>query len=132
MGEFRLSKRSKNNREGVDSRLIEISDRAIQITRVDFGVPGGGGLRTAEYQNGLFILGKSKADGYDKIGKHQTGKALDFYAYVNGGATWEPEYMAQVACAHMQAAMELGYTITWGGLWVSLVDMPHIQLAGDT
>jgi hypothetical protein len=36
---FKLSNSSKQRREGVDPRIIEISDLAIQISVVDFGHP---------------------------------------------------------------------------------------------
>ena len=125
---FKLSDKSKQRREGVDPRLIEISDLAIQISVIDFGIPGDGGLRTAERQNELFEGGKSKADGYDKLSEHQSGNALDFYAYVDGAASWEPEHLAMVAAAFLQAAAMLGYKLKWGGLWKSFKDMPHVQL----
>lgn len=134
---FKLSDKSKQRREGIDRRLIEISDLAIQITKIDFGVPADGGIRTAERQFELFQKKVSKVDGYDKKSYHQTGKALDFYAYIFGRASWEPEHLAMVAVAHLQAASMLGYKIEWGGLWSSKKeingipygwDMAHIQL----
>lgn len=145
---FSLSEKSKNRREGVDPRLIEISDLAIQITLVDFGHPQDGGVRTAERQNQLCKNGKSKCDGYEKLSNHQVapgdtyGKALDVYAFVGGKASWEYEHLAMVACAFFQAACELGYRIKWGGLWKSKNpkisngipygwDCPHIELLDD-
>lgn len=131
---FYLSKNSKKNREGIDSRLIEISDLAIQITLVDFGHGPYSGIRSLEDQTKLFADGKSKSDGVINVSKHQSGKALDFYAYVDGKATWDKEYLAMVAAAHLQAASALGYKIKWGGLWKSKKggmygwDMPHIEL----
>jgi len=139
---FALSNNSKIHREGIDPRLIEISDLAIQITLIDFGHGRDAGLRADERQNELFKAGKSKADGYEKRGKHQAaddglGKALDFYAFIDGKASWKHEHLAMVACAFLQAASILGYKIKWGGLWRSKVhdfygwDMPHIQLVED-
>jgi len=136
---FRLSCSSKQRREGIDSRLIEIDDLAIQLTLVDYGHPKYAGKRKAWEQNDLFKEGKSSCDGYDKLSNHQLGKALDFYAYVNGKTSWEPEHLAIVACAYFQAASLLGYKIKWGGLWKSRKpkirkgipygwDMPHIEL----
>lgn len=141
---FALSKNSKNNRTGVHPHLIDISNRAIQITTVDFGHGNDAGVRTAKRQNELFKSGKSRADGFDKLSKHQIkpgdeyGMALDFYAYVFG-ASWEHHHLAMVGAAFLQAAGELGHEIEWGGLWVprkkKLIngiqygwDMPHIQL----
>jgi peptidoglycan L-alanyl-D-glutamate endopeptidase CwlK len=126
---YHLSNRSKKNSEGVDQRLIEIRDLAIHITVVDFGIPGSGGLRTAEEQRALFVAMKSKCDGYDKLSRHQSGKALDFYAYVDGHASWEEKHLAMVAAAFLQAAAMLGYKLKWGGLWKGFKDMPHVQLA---
>jgi len=134
---FSLSARSRRRREGVNPRLIEINDLALTLSPIDFGIPNHGGLRTSEEQNGLFKTGKSKADGYVKEGYHQTGDALDFYAFVNGHASWQEDHLTMVAAAHLQAASILGYGLEWGGFWKSnkLIngipygwDMAHIQL----
>lgn len=126
---FKFGKASLRNREGVDPRLIEISDLALTLSPIDFGIPSTGGLRTAETQHQLFLDGKSKADGYEARSKHQDGIALDFYAYVDGKASWDKEHLAVVAAAHLQAASALGYKLQWGGLWRSFKDYPHVQLA---
>lgn len=125
----RFSTASLNRLATVDKRLQEIAHRALELSPIDFGIPANGGLRTAEEQNILFHHGKSKLDGYNKRSFHQTGKALDVFAYVDGQASWEREHLAMVACAMLQAANELGYKLTWGGLWQSFVDMPHFELA---
>lgn len=126
---FKLSSSSKQRREGVDTRLIEISDLAIQITVVDFGHPADAGKRTAERQNELYQAGKSKCDGYKKLSRHQSGKALDFYAFVDGKVSWDTEHLAMIAAAFLQAASILGYKLKWGGLWKSFKDYPHVELA---
>jgi peptidoglycan L-alanyl-D-glutamate endopeptidase CwlK len=125
---FKFSERSLNRMDGVDPRLQKVALRAIEISQVDFGIPEYGGIRTAEEQNSLYKDGKSKADGYKNQSYHQSGKALDVYAYINGSASWEPEHLAMVAAAMLQAAAELGYPVQWGGLWKSFQDMPHFQL----
>lgn len=125
---YKLSKRSKQRREGVDPRLIEISDLAIQLTTIDFGVPEFGGLRTPEQQDFLHREGMSKCDGYLKKSRHQTGKALDFYAFVDSKASWDREHLAIVAAAHLQAASMLGHKLQWGGLWGNFPDFPHLEL----
>lgn len=139
---MRLSTRSKNNRKGIDSRLIEISDLAITLTLVDFGHGNDSGVRTAQRQHELYLMGASQLDGYDKVGNHQLGKALDFYAYVDGKASWNHPHLSMVACALFQAASILGYRIKWGGLWKSRKpviidgiqygwDCAHIELIDD-
>ena len=125
---FYLSVRSKNNMIGIHHSLLEIANRAIEITTIDFGIPIDGGLRTNSRQKELFLTGKSKADGYVKLSNHQSGEAIDFYAYVDGKASWEREHLAIVAAAFLQAACELGYKIRWGGFFKSFTDMPHIEL----
>ena len=125
---FKLSSRSEERMGGVDPRLIEIAKLAITLTVIDFGIPRDGGVRTAERQYELFKDKKSKADGYKKLSKHQSKKALDVFAYVDGKASWNTEHLAMIAAAMMQAASILGYQLEWGGLWKNFSDMPHFQL----
>lgn len=125
---FQFSKRSLDRMEGVDQALKDIAHRALEISRVDFGIPEHGGKRTSEEQHLLYKGGKSKADGYHKWSRHQYGEALDVYAFVDGKASWDTEHLALVATAMLQAANELGYKLEWGGLWKSFQDMPHFQL----
>ena len=131
MSGFKLSARSKKRREGVDPRLILISDLAIQITVVDFGHPQYAGLRSDEEQFVLYQAGKSECDGIDNMSFHQKGMALDFYAFVDGKASWDAAHLALVACAFLQAASLLEIKLQWGGLWTGFKDMPHVQLMED-
>ena len=125
---FQLSQRSKSRLVGVDPRIPEIIDLALQITKVDFGIPHYGGVRKPAEQYHLFQQGRSKADGYIKKSKHQSGKAFDVFAYVDGDASWEKEHLAQVAAAILQAAMMLGHKLMWGGLFKGWFDGPHFEL----
>lgn len=144
---FKLSEKSKQRREGVDPKLIEIDDLAITLTLIDYGHPANAGVRTAKRQYELFQKGSSLADGYKNLSNHQPaedgyGKALDFYAFVFNRASWDLDHLTIVACAYFQAASILGYSIKWGGLWKSknptLIngipygwDAPHIELIED-
>ena len=125
---FQFSNASANRLQTVDPRLQAIANYAIEITKVDFGIPSTGGLRTEEEQNKLYHQGKSRLDGYKKRSNHQHGLALDVYAFVDGKASWEKEHLAMVAAAMLQAASGLGYELSWGGLWKSFEDYPHFQL----
>ena len=136
---YALSEKSKANREGVDPRLIEISDRAIEITKMDFGHGPDSGLRTAVRQNELFAAGKSRCNGFDTISRHQSGKALDVTAYVGGRPNWDHKQYAMIAVAFLTAANELGYKLKWGGMFSQNVivngitygwDCPHFELEG--
>ena len=126
---YSFSKNSIKHMSGVHPDLIKLANRAIEISFIDFGVPYSGGIRTDEQQNSLFKAGASKADGYIRKSKHQSGLALDFFAYVDGRASWKKDYLTIIAAAFMQAAIELDIKIVWGGWWTSFPDYPHIQLA---
>lgn len=133
---FQFSARSKERVSGVHPTVLSILDRALQISKVDFGIPEYGGLRSAEEQNKLYKKHLSKLDGYQKKSHHQTGKAVDFYAFVDGKASWEEPHLAMVAAAILQASSEIGVKASWGGLWSTnrIVDgieygwdCPHIE-----
>ena len=125
---YQLSNRSKARRAGVDPRLIEIDNLAITLTVVDYGHPELSGVRTDEEQFTLYNGGKSQCDGVNDISFHQKAKALDFYAYVDGKASWEHHHLAMVAAAYLQAASILGYKLEWGGFWKTFKDLPHYQI----
>ena len=137
---FVLSITSRTRMVDVNPDLINITNLAIKLTVIDFGIPADGGIRTAERQKELFDEGVSNADGVINLSNHQSGDALDFYAYVDGKASWESHHLAMVAAAHLQAASMLGIKINWGGFWQRKIpkfkngipygwDMAHIELA---
>jgi len=138
---YKFSERSKERMRGVDSELRKVFDYAILISKIDFGIPRDGGLRTAERQNELFNEGKSKCDGYQDESRHQANDfgesdALDFYAYVDGKASWDKMHLALVAATILQAASHLGIALEWGGFFGSKNgkfgwDMPHFQKVKD-
>jgi len=128
---FSFSDKSKQRMSGVRKELRDIADLAIQISIIDFGIPEYGGRRFLEEQERLFKAGLSKADGINNRSEHQSGNALDFYAYVDGKASWDEGHLALVACAFYEAAARLGYLIQWGGLWKSFKDMPHVTFKGE-
>jgi peptidoglycan L-alanyl-D-glutamate endopeptidase CwlK len=130
---YRLGTNSLKNREGIDGRLIVLDDLAIHLTPVDYGHDEFAGLRSAETQNMLCKKGNSKCDGYTNKSPHQSGRALDFYAYVNGAASYDPALMTLIANAYLRAALITGIKIEWGGWWrrdgeIYGWDLPHIQL----
>jgi len=128
---FTLSKRSQRNLEGVDTRLKGVIQLALSITKVDFGIPVTGGFRTAEQQSALYEAGKSQLDGYKKRSKHQTGRAFDVFAYVNGSASYDKDDLTHVATAILAAASQLGVKLVWGGHFRSFLDMPHFEIYDD-
>ncbi len=137
---YKLSKTSISRRAGIDSRLIEIDDLAITLTKVDYGHPEYAGKRTDAEQLHMYKTKVSQCDGIIDRSYHQDGLALDFYAFVDGKASWHPPHLAMVACAYFEAANRLGYKIAWGGHWSTKEvvegvgygwDAGHIQLVED-
>lgn len=127
MSNFQFSHNSIRKLDGVDGILKDLAEAALAISVIDFGIASG--MRTAGEQNGLYMNQKSKCDGYRKISRHQEGKAIDFYPYVDGGASYTREHCALVAAAFLQAAGIMGVRVEWGGLFSDWFDGPHIQLA---
>ena len=126
---YKLSKRSYERLNGIDAILVAILTEAIKESPFDFGIPRNGGMRTAKEQNELYKKGRSRLDGYKNKSYHQTGKAFDIYAYVDGDASWEKEHLTAIA-RHIQkvAKEQFNTKLTWGGDWKSFVDMPHFQI----
>lgn len=108
---FYLSKGSLKRLEGVDETLVQVVQRAIEITEVDFGVSCG--LRTVEEQRKLYATGASKT----LQSKHLDGEAVDLVAYVGGNISWELPVYDEIATAVALAARELDLGIRWGAAW---------------
>jgi len=108
---FKLGKRSLEKLEGVDKSLVAVVERAIELTKIDFGVIYG--LRTVEEQEKLFAAGKSQT----MKSKHLEGRAVDLMAYVDGKGCWELNVYDDLCDAMKEAAKELGVAIKWGAAW---------------
>jgi peptidoglycan L-alanyl-D-glutamate endopeptidase CwlK len=108
---FILSKRSLDRLLGVDSRLVSVVERAIQLTKVDFGVTEG--LRSKETQERYVKAGKSQG----MASKHLTGHAVDLVAYMDGQVSWELNLYDDIADAMKAAAIEYNLPIRWGAAW---------------
>jgi peptidoglycan L-alanyl-D-glutamate endopeptidase CwlK len=115
---YNLSQRSLDKLAGVDDRLVKVVNRAIELTKVDFGVTEG--LRTIERQTQLVAAGKSQT----MASKHIEGKAVDLVAYLDGEVCWELNMYDDIADAMKQAAIELNVPIKWGCAWT----VPDIRL----
>ena len=130
--EYTFSNRSLMQLNGVDARLSELMKRAIKVSPIDFGIPTLGGLRTAEEQKRLFDKGVSNCDGYKVKSFHQTGKAIDVYAFVNNKASWDKQHLSLIAGVVLSEAARLQIGVKWGGTFDSKHfngwDMPHFQL----
>ena len=111
MSRFRLSARSIERLNGVNTDLIMVVQRAIQLTEVDFGVVEG--LRSVERQQELVSRGASKT----MRSKHLTGEAVDLVAYLGPRVSWELSLYDEIADAMRQAAVNIDVGIRWGGAW---------------
>lgn len=106
-----LGERSKKNLIGVNPQLVQIVEKAITITKVDFAVTEG--LRTVERQKELVAKGASTTMN----SKHITGHAVDLVAYLDGRISWELNLYDDIADAMRAAASELKVPIRWGAAW---------------
>jgi len=108
---FKLSSRSINRLNGVDSGLITVVNAAIDMTKVDFGVTCG--MRTVEEQKALVAKGASQT----MKSKHLEGRAVDLVAYVGSNVTWSLNMYDEIADAMADAARIHGVPIKWGAAW---------------
>lgn len=136
MEHYIFSSSSLSRLKTVDEKLQMIMKEALRTSPIDFGIPQYGGKRTAEEQNKLYKDDLSELDGYEKISYHQTGKAVDIYAYVNGKASWNEKHLTILAGHIIGVAKRFGVELRWGGDWdrdwdfkdQSFHDLVHFEL----
>jgi peptidoglycan L-alanyl-D-glutamate endopeptidase CwlK len=122
-----------------DDRLRSIMYRAIQITKVDFGIAEG--HRSIAKQQELFnhVPKLTEKDGINKLSNHNyiPSRAVDIYGWVNGKMDYSVPVMCYLAGVIESVSVELGYSIRWGGNWdrdgeiitdQSFRDLPHYEL----
>ena len=107
---FKLSDRSMGRLEGIEPELVGVVTRAIELTKVDFGVTCG--LRSKEEQRKLVESGASQT----MKSKHLEGRAVDV-AYIGSRITWEINVYDDIADAFKEAADELDVRPRWGAAW---------------
>ena len=113
---FKLGNRSKQKLEGVHPDMVAVVERAIELTKVDFGVTYG--VRTVEEQEKLVASGRSQT----MKSKHliqDTGysHAVDVGAYDGSDVVWEINVYDDICDAFKEAAIEHGVAIKWGAAW---------------
>ena len=108
---FKLSSRSLQKLEGVDSELVAVVYEAIGLTKIDFGVTYG--LRTLEEQEQLVKAGRSQT----MKSKHLEGRAVDLVAYFGSGISWELNVYDDICDAMAEAARNNDVAIKWGAAW---------------
>ena len=113
---FNLSNRSKKKLEGVHPDMVAVVERAIELTKVDFGVTYG--VRTVEEQEKLVAAGRSQTmKSKHLIQDSGYSHAVDVVAYDGSNVIWELNVYDDICDAFKQAADETGVAITWGAAW---------------
>ena len=98
MSRFILGVRSKMNLRGVHPHLVDVVNRAIKLSDVDFTVTEG--IRSLERQKQLVAAGASKTLN----SRHLTGHAVDLAAVVGGKVRWDWElYLLKPPASIMSA-----------------------------
>ena len=129
MSNFYLGKQSVRNLEGVHPDLVKVCRRAIEISKLDFGVTEG--VRTKELQQQYWQQGVTWTLDSTHLLQHDGyGHAIDVYTRdKKGKISWKHKDFRFVIQAFITAAIEHGVQIEFGGLWRDKQDSPHIQLA---
>ena len=91
--------------------MVRVVKKAIELTKVDFGVICG--LRTVEEQEELVAKGASQT----MKSKHIDGLAVDLMAYLGGRASWELNLYDDIADAMKEAAKLENVGVRWGAAW---------------
>ena len=114
---FSLSSRSRGKLEGVQPDMVAVVERAIELTKVDFGVTYG--VRTLEEQKRLYESGRSQTMNSKHLLQDDTSysHAVDVVAYDGSDVVWEINVYDDICDAFKQAAEEKGVAIKWGAAW---------------
>ena len=146
--EYAFSGQSLRLFKNVHPDLIKIMKAAITNSPYDFRITAG--ARTAEEQNALYQIGRTragsivtKADGYKSKSNHQIksdgyGHAVDIficgkydengnYQKFNTEQGYDDKKIREVANHIKSVAKNLGLRIEWGGDW-KFYDSPHFQV----
>jgi peptidoglycan L-alanyl-D-glutamate endopeptidase CwlK len=113
---FKLSNRSLGKLKGVHPDMVATVKRAIELTKVDFGISCG--LRTVEEQKRLVATGRSQTMNSKHIPQSdEYSHAVDCLAYVDGDVVWEINVYDDICDAMAAAAKETGASVKWGAAW---------------
>ena len=114
---FSLSSRSRGKLEGVHPDMVAVVERAIELTKVDFGVTYG--VRTLDEQKRLYESGRSQTMNSKHLLQDDTGysHAVDVVAYDGSDVVWEINVYDDICDAFKKAAEMHGVAIKWGAAW---------------
>ena len=104
---FKLSSRSLGKLEGVNPVLVDTVKRAIEVSKVDFGVIYG--VRSLEEQEKLYKAGRSQTmKSRHLIQEDGTSHAVDLMAYDSGEPSWDIVDYDNIADAMKAATKSTG------------------------
>ena len=138
MSKFVFGQRSLDRLNGVNTRLVSVVHRALELSTVDFTVVEG--LRSKQRQAQLYAQGRTTAGKivtWTLKSKHIDGLAVDLAPFADGKIDWsDSKKFDAIAKAMFKAAAELGVKIRWGKDWNANgiigergeVDSPHFEL----
>ena len=138
MSKFVFGQRSLDRLNGVNTRLVSVVHRALELSTVDFTVVEG--LRSKQRQAQLYAQGRTTAGKivtWTLKSKHIDGLAVDLAPVMDGKIDWnDSAKFNAIGAAMMQAAKELGVSIRWGKDWNANgiigergeSDSPHFEL----
>ena len=125
---FKFSGKSLQNLNNVHPDLVRVAKRAIEKSRIDFGIAEG--VRSMDRQLALKSEGKTTIEKSQHLIQSHTGygHAIDVFAYVNGKANWQRKYYGPIIQTFITEAATLGVQLRFGHLWKNFNDSPHIEL----
>lgn len=117
-----FGKSSTRKLSSCDQRLQDICNEAIK--HFDFSVICG--FRCEAEQNAAYNGGASQLDWPNSKHNSTPSPAMDLTPWP---LNWQDEQsFIELSKVIMAVAERQGTKLTWGGSWVSLVDMPHYEL----
>ena len=144
---YSFSQTSLDKMSKVHPKLVEVMKEAIKNSPFDFRITDG--ARTAEEQNALYQLGRSKpgrkvtnCDGYKAKSNHQIksdgyGHAVDIfpcgieengeYRKFTSEEGYDDKKLKIISEHILKIAKEKGVNVEWGGNW-KMHDTPHFEI----
>lgn len=128
---YEFSGKSKQNLANVHPDLVRVAHRAIERSKIDFGISEG--VRTKDRQ--IILMGQRKTTILKSQHFIQThtgyGHAIDVFAWVNEKAQFgrgSEKYYGPILQAFITEATALGVQLRYGHLWKDFRDSFHIEL----
>ena len=139
---YKFGKRSLDNLNGVNPLLINVLNRALEISPVDFGIIQG--KRSIDEQRKNVAKGVSQTMNSRHLEECSIdenvcyGNAVDILpTAIKPGMNWDLKYFMPVLKAIKQAGDELGVELRFGVNWkndpslpieTKFIDAPHVEI----